>query len=418
MSNSKPAKPNQGFSTKILHAQLQQRAEHGAFRESIQPSLAFNYEKVEGLIAAFQGNSSSFTYARNSSPTVESLEKQISIMENAKKTLCFATGMAAIAATMLTLLKQGDHLLSSTHIFGNTKSFIDTLQNLGIQHDFISFDSVDTVKAALRPNTKMVFFETLSNPNVFIPDIENIANLLAEKKIISLVDNTLSTPYLFQPKDYGFTFSHHSLSKYIGGHSAALGGSLSDFGNYNWKDEQNIFKPYRQKHPDNAGLHQIQKKGIRDMGSTLSPFNAALLSIGAETLVLRLQEHIRNALILAEFLEQHPKVKHVYFPGLPSHPHHERMKKYFTQPSGLLSFELKTGLDVLAFMNGLQTICRSTHLADTRTLAIPIAKTIYHEMGQEKRAAMGIAENQIRLSAGIENSEDLIYDLDQALHAI
>ena len=328
---------------------------------------------------------------------------------------CFSSGMASIASLFLALLKKGDHIIASQYLFGNTVSFFKTLIRLGFDVDFVDTCNIDEVKKHFKKETRFLFFETISNPTTQVPDIPSLSTLCKNENVISIVDNTITTPFLFQPKKWGFTFSQHSLSKYIAGHGEALGGSVTDLGNYKWDEDPNIIEMYKKRDCLSKGIFQIKKKAVRDMGPSLSPTAAMRILTGAETLSLRMTKHMENATAIANYLKGHKKVEKVYYPGLKEHPQYEIVQKCFSGSSGILSFSLKGNGDPVAFLDDLNIIIPATHLGDTRSLAIPVAQTIFYEMGVEGRKKTGISENLIRLSVGIENTEDLIADIDKAL---
>lgn len=388
----------------------------GSTHPPLDWSTTFSHHKdTRRLVDAFQGRTKSFTYARNSSPTVEVLEKFVTTLEDGIESACFSSGMASIASLFLALLKKGDHIIVSQYLFGNTVSFFKTLKRLGFDIDFVNTCNIDEVKKHFRKETRFVFFETISNPTTQVPDIPNLSTLCQEKNVISIVDNTITTPFLFQPKHWGFTFSQHSLSKYLAGHGEALGGSVTDLGNYNWDEDENIIEMYKERSCLSKGIFQIKKKAVRDMGPSLSPTAAARILTGSETLTLRMSKHMENATAIAHYLEGHKKVEKVYYPGLKKHPQYEIIEKCFTGASGILSFSLKGNCDPVAFLDHLDIIIPATHLGDTRSLAIPVAQTIFYEMGVAGRKEIGISENLIRLSVGIEDTQDLIADIEQAL---
>lgn len=406
-----------GFTTTILHSDRQQAVEHGAVHKPMHPSSQFAYDDARELAAVFQGKAG-FTYARQGTPTTTALEAKITQMEGGKSSVSFATGMAALAAIFTTLLRRGDHLVSSQFIFGNTNSLLGTLIELGVEITFVDATDVGQVRAALRPNTRMVFAETIANPGTQVADLAAIGELCQEHKLVYIVDNTLSSPWLFQPRTVGAALVMNSLSKYIGGHGHALGGAVTDTGLYDWAHYGNIYEAY-QKGPSSAwGLTQIKKKGLRDMGGTLAAEPAHRIAVGAETLALRMAKHCSNALALAKMLEKHPGVSKVHYPGLSGHPQHERAAALFGgRFGGLLGVELADGIDCFDFLNHLKIVLMATHLGDTRSLALPAAHTIYYEMGAQRRAQMGIADSLIRVSVGIEDESDLLFDFDQALNA-
>ena len=404
-----------GFTTTILHADRSGDVEHGAVHKPIHTSSQYAYQDARELAAVFQGKAG-YTYARQGTPTTAALERKINNMEQGQGTLTFATGMAVLATLFTTMLKAGDHLVSSQYIFGNTNSLFGTLQQLGIEVTLVDSTRADQVEQAIRPNTKMVFVETIANPGTQIADLAGIGEICRQHRLVYVVDNTLTSPWLFQPRRVGASFVMNSLSKHIGGHAHALGGSLTDTGLFDWSGYSNILETYRKGDAKNWALTQIKKKGLRDMGATLAAEPAHRIAVGAETLSLRLDKACANAMALAKYLEAHASVKHVAYPGLASHPQHDRAAQLFGNKFGtLLSFELEDGLDCFDFLNRLRVIILATHVGDTRSLVLPAAHTIYYEMGPELRAKMGIADSLIRLSVGIEDTQDLIDDVDVAL---
>jgi O-acetylhomoserine (thiol)-lyase len=274
---------------------------------------------------------------------------------------------------------------------------------------------VANVARALKPNTRLVFVETIANPRTQVADLEAIGHLCKFRGIVYIVDNTMTSPYLFAPKCVDASLIINSLTKCIGGHGNALGGAVTDTGLFDWSKYPNIVESYKKGDPSRWGIWQIRKKGLRDAGASLGSEAAHHLAVGAETLALRMEKISANALILARFLESDARVRQVYFPGLASHAQHERAKALFRAAGGLLAFELNDDIDCFDFLNRLRVVACSSNLADNRTLAIPVAHTIYFEMGATQRYQMGIADSLIRLSVGIEDSDDLIADFEQAL---
>lgn len=403
-----------GFTTRILHNDRHLSVEHGAVHKPIHTSSQYAYPDARELAAVFQGKAG-YTYARQGTPTTDALEKKVSAMEGGGSSLTFSTGMGALSALFTTLLRAGDHLISSQFIFGNTNSLFGTLEHLGIEISLVDPTDVSAVAAAIKPNTRMVFTETIANPGTQIADLEGLGQLCAKHNLVYVVDNTLTSPWLFQPRTVGASLVMNSLSKHIGGHANALGGSLTDTGLYDWTNFPNILDVYKKGPAAGWGITQIKKKGLRDMGATLAADAAHRIAVGAETLSLRLDKISSNALALARYLATHPGVARVSYPGLDSHPQHQRARKLFGGKfSNLLGVELAAGIDSFEFLNQLQIVILATHVGDTRTLALPAAQTIYYEMGPALRAQMGIADGLIRLSIGIEDEEDLLADFAQA----
>jgi O-acetylhomoserine (thiol)-lyase len=404
----------QGFTTRILHADRRGGTEHGAVHKPIHTSSQYAYSDARELAAVFQGKPG-FSYARQGTPTTAALEAKLTQMENARASIVFSTGMAVLAALFTTLLKSGDHLISSRYIFGNTNSLFGSLNALGIKVTLVDATDVHSVADAVTDKTKMIFVESIANPGTQVADLMGIGELAKEKGLIYVLDSTLTSPYLLQGQSVGASLVMHSLSKHIAGHAQALGGVRIDTGLFDWTRYDNILPIYRKGDSVGWGLTQIKKKGLRDMGATLAAEPAHRIAVGAETLALRLEKACSNALALAQHLKAHPMVQAVYYPGLVGHQQHERAKGLFGNRFGtLLSMEPKPHVDCFELLNALDVVILATHVGDTRTLALPIAHTIYHEMGAAQRELMGIADNLIRVSVGIEDCDDLLDDFDQA----
>ena len=404
-----------GFTTKIVHSDRQDTIEHGSLHKPIHANVAYGYEDARDLAAVFQGEKSGYSYGRQVNPTVTALESKITTMENGLASVCFGTGMGAIGTTLFSLLRSGDHMVSSAFLFGNTNSLFNTFGKMGIDVSFVDATSVDAVAEAVTENTRLVFVETIANPRTQIADLQQIGEFCAQRGLVYVVDNTMTSPYLFQPKSVGASLIINSLTKYIGGHGNVLGGAVTETGRYDWAVFPNIYSEYQRGEPAKWGITQIRKKGLRDLGASLGPEAAHHVAMGAETLALRVQRQSENAMVMCEFLQAHRKIKKVYYPGLAEHPQHARAGELFRAFGGLFSFELQSDVDLWEFLNRLQVIVKSSNLGDNRTLAIPVAHTIYFEMGAERRANMGIDESLIRISSGIEDSEDLLADISAAL---
>ncbi len=405
-----------GFTTTILHADRLTKPEHGALHKPIHTSVTYGFDDVQDLVDVFQNKKKGYAYARQGNPTVSALENKVTLMEHGMSTIAFSTGMAAISATIMALIKRGDHVLASSYLFGNTSSVFQSFVDMGLDITFVDATSIDNVRNEIRDNTKMVFVETIANPATQIVDLEKIGDLCEEKGIIYMVDNTMTSPYLFKPVNVKASLVINSLTKYVGGHGNALGGSITDTGLFNWENFPNIFEGFKkQVKPEVLGMTQIRKKGLRDAGGTLAPEAAHSISVGSETLALRMERSCTNAFSLATFFEDHPMIKKVYYPGLESHPQHKIAKKLFLKYGALMSIELDNSIDCFAFLNKLKLVIKSSNLGDTRTLAIPVAHTIFNELGPVKRAEMGISDSMIRLSIGIEDIDDLLHDFKEAL---
>ncbi len=404
-----------GFTTTILHSDRQKPIEHGSLHKPIHTAVAYGYRDARELAQVFQGKKPGYRYGRQGNPTISALEDKITRMEDGMATLCFSTGMAAIGAVVQALLRNGDHVVSSSFLFGNTNSLWQTVNLQGMPVSFVDATRVDNVERAITSATRMVFVETIANPRTQIADLARIGELCRERGILYVVDNTMTSPYLFRPKQVGASLVLNALTKSIGGHGNALGGSLTDTGLFDWTRYPNIADNYKRFAPAQWGIAQLRAKALRDFGGALGPEAAHHLAVGSETMALRIERESASALALANMLNADERVAAVYYPGLPSHPQHRLATELFRAYGGLFSFELNTGIDCFDYLNRLQLAISASNLGDTRTLVIPVAHTIYHEMGPERRASMGITESLIRVSVGIEDTEDLLDDFRQAL---
>lgn len=408
-----------GLTTQLLHADRLAGVEHGATHKPLHTAAAFGYNTAAELAAVFQGERSGHVYARQGNPTTQALEQKITLLEGGVGSVSFATGMGAIGSMLFALLKQGDHIVASRFLFGNTASLLQTIENLGCAVTLVDATDASLVAQAITPKTRIVFAETIANPRTQVADLEGIGQVCAERGILYVVDNTMTTPHLFRPSQVKAGLSMNSLSKSICGHGNALGGAITDTGLFDWGSFPNIQASYKKGSPKTWGLLQIRKKGLRDIGATLGADAAHRIAMGAETLALRMDRACDNALRLTTWLEQHPKVSRVHYPGLESHAQHETAKRLFARGFGaLMSFELNDGHDTFAMLDALGVVIKSSHLGDNRTLAIPVAQTIFWEMGLEKRQLMGIAESLVRISVGIEDYADLQADFEQALDKV
>lgn len=404
-----------GFTTTILHSDRQKPIEHGSLHKPIHTSVTFGYRDARELAAVFQGKQPGYRYGRQGNPTVSALEDKVTKMEQGLATICFSTGMAAIGSLVQGLLREGDHVVSSSFLFGNTNSLWQTANAQGIDVSMVDATDVKNVEAALTPATRLVFVETIANPRTQVADLKRIGQLCRDRGILYVVDNTMTSPYLFRPRMVGASLVVNALTKSIGGHGNALGGSLTDTGLYDWTKFPNIYDSYKRYASPQWGMAQIRAKSLRDFGGTLGPEAAHHIAVGAETMALRMERECSNALALAQMLEADERVAAVHYPGLPSHPQHKIAKELFGAFGSLFSFELKDNIDCFDYLNRLKLAIPASNLGDTRTLVIPVAHTIFYEMGPERRASMGIAESLIRVSVGIEDTADLLADFQQAL---
>ena len=334
-----------GFTTSIVHSDRWDSVEHGAMHKPVHATVAYGYEDTQDLVGVFQGTHSGYSYSRQVNPTVSALEAKLNRMERGIASICFGTGMGAIGSLMFSLLRRGDHLVSSWFLFGNTNSLFRSFEAQGLEVTFVDATDVDAVAKAIRPETKMVFLETIANPRTQVSDMEKIGALCRERGLVYVVDNTMTSPWLFQPVDVDASLIVNSLTKYIGGHGNALGGAVTETGLFDWTTFGNIYPEYQQGDPHRWGIQQLRKKGLRDFGAALSPEAAHHLAVGSETLALRMERQCDNAAALVRYLEADERVSKVYYPGLANHPQHALAARLFRRPGAIFSFELTDDLD-------------------------------------------------------------------------
>lgn len=357
---------------------------------------SFTYDSAEDMAAAFADDSLDVNiYSRFSNPTVDEFIRKIADLEGAEDGVATGTGMAAIFAAFMTFLSQGDHVVSASAVFGSTHTILTKyLPKWGISHSYFDMSRPDDIAALITDKTKMVYLETPSNPGLDIIDLEKVAAICKAKNILFVVDNCFATPAVQQPIRFGADLVLHSATKFIDGQGRVLGGVIVG--------REELIKP----------LYLF----IRNTGPSLSPFNAWVLSKSLETLHIRMDRHAANALALARHFENHPKLSAVKYPFLPSHPQHAIAQKQMSNGGGILTFELKGGIEAgRAFLNSLKMISMTNNLGDSRTIAAHPASTTHSKLSEAERQAVGITPGLIRISAGLEHIDDLIADIEQAL---
>ena len=370
-------------------------------------------------------------YGRLTNSTQDVLEKRVAALEGGVAALALASGAAAIAYTIEALAQKGEHIVAQKTIYGGTYNLLShTLPNFGVESTFVDIHNLAEVKAAIKPNTKAIFIETLGNPSSDIPDFEAIAKLAHENGIPLVVDNTFGTPYLIKPIELGADISVHSATKFLGGHGTTLGGIIVDSGKFNWSPQKypNIAAPNPSYHGVSfaaavgpaAFVTYIRAILLRDTGAAISPFNAFLLLQGVETLSLRVERHAENTKRVVEFLANHPLVEKVNHPSLPSHPQHELYKKYFKKGGGsIFTFNIKGGREeAWKFTDALKIFSLLANVADVKSLIIHPASTTHSQLSKEELEATDIFENTLRLSIGTEHIDDIIADLENGFAAI
>ena len=369
-------------------------------------------------------------YSRISNPTTAVLEERIASLENATGAVAVASGMAAQFATIMTLCSPGDNLVASSQLYGGTVTQLThTLKKLSIDVAFVDPEDLTAWEAAITPLTRGLYVETIGNPVGRIADLESLGNLAKSKGVPLIVDNTFGTPYLCRPIDWGATLVVHSATKFIGGHGTSIGGVVVDSGEFDFSGFPTLAEPSGAYHGmrfyDTFGhygfLVKLRAETVRDTGACISPMNSFLLLQGLETLALRMDRHVVNALAVARYLESHPKVASVHYAGLPSHEHHDRAKKYLPKgPGAVFSFELKETADVREegkrFIESLQLFSHLANVGDAKSLVIHPASTTHQQLSDAELHAGGIGPGLIRLSVGLETTDDLLWDLDQALN--
>jgi len=396
-------------------------------------STTFKYESTEQVSKLFDLEEAGFFYTRLGNPTVDAVEQKIATLEGGVGALCTASGQAATTFSILTLAAAGDHIVSSSAIYGGSLNlFAVTLKRLGIEVTFVSPEaSEDEIQAAFRPNTKALFGETIANPSIEVLDIEKFARIAHRNGVPLIVDNTFATPVLCRPIEFGADIVVHSTTKYMDGHALQMGGVIVDGGKFDWTQNDKfpgISKPNPNYHGavfaevcgNLAYIVKIRATLLRDTGATISPFNSFLLLQGLETLSLRVERHVQNALRVADYLSSHPQVEKVNHPSLPDHPNHDLYKRYYPNGGGsIFTFEIKGGAEkARKFCESLELFSLLANVADVKSLVIHPAYTTHSQMTEEELKAGGITPSTVRLSIGTEHIDDILEDLEQGFRAI
>ena len=395
----------------------------------IVQSTTYTSESSKEMGALFDLEEDGFFYTRLGNPTNDVVEKKIAALEGGVGALITSSGQAASLMSVLNICTAGDHLVSSSAIYGGTFNlFYKTMKEMGIETTFVSPTSTkEELAAAMRPNTKCVFAETLANPSLIVADLETFAQAAHEHGVPLIVDNTFPTPMNCRPFSFGADIVVHSTTKYMDGHAVQVGGVIVDSGNFNWDngkfpaltepDESYHGVVYTKQFGKAAYITKARTHLMRDLGAQAAPMNAFLLNLGLETLALRMERHCSNALTVAKYLESDPRVSWVNYPDLESSPQHALAKKYMPHGTcGVVSFGVKGGREAATrFMDGLEMASVVTHVADLRTCALHPASTTHRQMTDEQLKEAGVPADLIRLSVGIENPEDILNDIKQAL---
>ena len=398
----------------------------------IAQSTTYTYDSAETMGKLFDLEADGFFYTRLANPTLDAVEKKIAALEGGVGAMITSSGQAASTIAVLNICHAGDHMVCCSAIYGGTFNlFYKTLKELGIDVTFLQPNATaDQINAAFRDNTRCVFVETLSNPSLVVTDIALYADCAHAHQVPLIVDNTFPTPINCRPFEFGADIVVHSTSKYMDGHAVQLGGAIVDSGNFDWKkgkfpeftepDESYHGVIYAERFGNAAYIVKARTHLMRDLGAQAAPQNAFLLNLGLETLALRMERHCSNAQTVAEFLENHPKVEWINYPGLKSNPYYELAQKYMPNGTcGVISFGVKGGREEAAkFMEGLKLASIVIHVADLRTCVLHPASTTHRQLSDAQLEEAGVKANMIRLSVGIENPQDILDDLSQALEQL
>jgi O-acetylhomoserine (thiol)-lyase len=420
-----------GFETRMLHAGHVPDAEVGARAVPIYQTTSFVFDDPETAAQLFELKQYGNIYTRIANPTTAVFEERLASLENATGAVATASGMAAQFVTFMTLLDPGDELVASAHLYGGSVTQLThTLKKLSVEVQFVDPSRLDEWERAIGPRTRALYGETIGNPRGSILDLEPLAALAESRRIPLIVDNTFATPWLCRPLDWGATITLHSATKFLGGHGTSIGGVLAESGKFDYSHFPTISKPSPAYHGlnfyENFGhygfLMKARAETVRDTGACLSPTNAFLLIQGLETLSVRMERHVANAMAVARFLSEHPAVAWVEYAGLPEHPQHALAQKYVCgRPGAVFAFGLAADGDGRAagarFIRALQIFSHLANVGDARSLVIHPASTTHQQLSDDELARCGVPPEMIRLSVGLETLEDLLWDLDQALHA-
>jgi O-acetylhomoserine (thiol)-lyase len=417
-----------GLGTLCLHAGQIPDPATGARAVPIYQTTSFVFDSAEHAASLFNLQTFGNVYSRISNPTVAVLEERVAALEGGRAALATASGQAAQMTALLTLLDQGDEIVSASTLYGGTYSQFDvTFRKFGIGTTFVDPDEPDNFKRAITPKTKVLYAETAGNPRINILDIEAVAAIAKDAGIPLVIDNTFASPYLCQPFKWGADIIVHSATKYIGGHGTTMGGVLVESGKFPWDNGKfpGMTEPSRGYHGvrfyetfgDFGYAMKCRMETLRTLGPAMSPLNAWLLLQGLETLHVRMDRHVANALAVAKHLESHPQVSWVNYPGLPSSRYYELTRKYMPKgASGIMTFGIKGGQEAgVKFIEGVEFLSHLANVGDAKTLVIHPASTTHRQLSEEEQIKAGVTPDMIRLSVGIEDLDDILWDIDQAL---
>jgi len=430
MSKLQDVQRDFGFVTRSLHTGFDFDPATKARAVPIYQTSSYVFDDTADAAALFGLQKFGNIYTRIMNPTTDVLEKRVASLEGGVAALAVGSGQAAQLLTITSLLESGDHLVASSTLYGGTYTQFDvSFRRFGIDTTFVEPDDPENFRRALKPNTKAIYGETISNPRGNVLDLAAVAKIAAAANVPFIVDNTFATPYLCRPIEHGANIVLHSLTKFLGGQGSSIGGIIVDGGKFDWKASAHplLNQPSPAYHGLNiaeafgnlAFILRARVEGLRDLGPALSPFNSFLFIQGVETLALRMDRHVANAQAVAEWLEQHDQVSWVKHPGLKSSPYHAMAQKYLPKGAGaIFSFGIKGGYDAgVKFVDSLKLFSLLANVGDARSLVIHPSSTTHQQLNAEQQAAAGVTGDMIRLSIGLEDMEDIRWDLGQALEA-
>lgn len=405
-----------GFTTTALNVPYSKTDPHKALQMPLYEAVAYEFDSAEQIEANFKGEYVAHVYSRASSPTVEYFEIKLKTLTKSHAVLAVSSGMAAISNTIFAIVKTGENIISGNQLFGHTYAlFRQTLTEFGIETRFSNLKSRVEIERLINDKTRAIYFETVTNPQLNIADIEILAKIAKKHNLLLIADSTMTPPCVFCAEKFEVNIEVVSTTKYISGGATSFGGAIIDHGNYDWTKNPNLSK-YTEKFGKNAFIAKLRKNIYRNTGGSMAPQTAKFMIHGLDVLEIRVEKCYQNCLALGEFFLCHPKVKRVGYPGLRSDPNFSLTQKYFNGvPGTIMTFNLESKAACFAFMNKLKIIRRATNLNDNKTLIIHPHSTIYAEFSENELQNAGITDTMLRLSVGIENVEDLITDFLQAL---
>ena len=405
------------FTTRSLNIPFSKKDPHNALAMPIYESVAFEFNSAEDIAANFRGEFPAHTYSRTSNPTVEYFETKVRTLTGSHHVLAVSSGMSAISATILAICKQGDNIVSGKHLFGHTLSlFEQSFSAYGIETRFVDTTKIELIEPLIDQNTRAIYFETVTNPQLEIADIRRLAEIANKHDIMLIADSTITPPSVFSSKSLGIHVEVMSTTKFISGGATAVGGIIIDNGLYQWEKNPNCLE-FSKKFGKDAFVARLRKNYYRNIGMPMTAHTANYMIAGLDILELRVQRCYQNCLKLGEFFQKNQKISRVDYPGLKNLPYYDlAVRQFGGVPGTVMTFDLANQEECYSFMNRLKVIRRATNLNDNKSLIIHPFSTIYAEFPESERLTMGIRPGMMRLSVGIEGVEDLIEDIEQALN--